>query len=139
MAGPDLITVVEIAGIDLLAVEVSAVAAAHVHDAAARRIDLDEEVDAREILVLGRQLKVSAARSTDQERIMSREGELLPLVWAIHDSQRDAHKPILHQANLECGENCRFGIFLVLLAVRRPGGMRRYTTDANASMCDGWA
>src|SRR5438105_995413 len=55
LAGPDLIAVVQVGALDAPAVDVGAVAAAHVHQAALRRVDFDEEMNPRKVPVLAGQ------------------------------------------------------------------------------------
>ena len=91
LAGPDGVAVVQVGALDPMAVDVGAVAAAHVHQTAMRRVDFHEEMDAREIAVLARQTEVGALRSADEEGIVAVEGEDLALVRPLGDGQRNAH------------------------------------------------
>jgi hypothetical protein len=80
LTGPDLITVFEVARLDPGAVEVSAVAAAHVHQLAARRVHLDQEVHPREITVFQWQLEMGALRPAHKKQVMAGEREFPALV-----------------------------------------------------------
>ena len=72
LAGLDRVAVVQVDALDPLAVDVGAVAAAHVHEAAVRRVDFHEEMDAREIAVLARQAEMGAPSSGRREKCRGR-------------------------------------------------------------------
>jgi hypothetical protein len=65
---------------DSAAIDIGAVGAAHVDQAAVRGRHFDEEVESGEVLVLGRQLKVGPIGTADHEHIVFGEGERLALM-----------------------------------------------------------
>jgi hypothetical protein len=92
VAGPDLVTVRQAGAMHLLAVDVGAVAAAHIHEHTFRRVDLHEEMHAREVAVLVRQPEMGPVGSADQEHVVADEREHLALVRSRRYLEGDTHR-----------------------------------------------
>ena len=89
VAGGDQITVLEVEAGAFLAVDEGAIAAAHIDDPAMRRIHFQQKMDARKILVLGRQAKMSVLGTTDEKSVVAGKGKHLTLVGALDDGEAD--------------------------------------------------
>src|SRR5947209_5927532 len=92
MARANLVALMQLARQDALTVDVGAVVTSHVDETALRGINLHHEVNAREIAVLQRQLKMGVARSADEKRVMPVEAERSASVRAGNHGERDAHR-----------------------------------------------
>ncbi len=97
MARANLIAVLEVARQDTLAVDIGAIVAANVDEAAMGRIDLHHEMDAREIEIFFGQLEMGVPRPANQERVVAVECELGPRVGTGYDVERDAHGVVIRR------------------------------------------
>ena len=91
LTGFDLIAILEIDHCYRFAVDESLVRAAHVHEPAMGRIDLDHEVNARKELVLDGQAEMGALGSSDDEIVVFLEAKGLACVGTFRYFQSDTH------------------------------------------------
>ncbi len=91
MAGANVVAVMEIGRELPGVVDIDAVMAAHVHDAAFRRIDFDQKMKAGKVFVFVGQSKVCMFAAADNESVRPVEREFLSLVRPSDDSQCDTH------------------------------------------------
>jgi hypothetical protein len=89
--GADEVAVLQVGLVHSGAVQMGAVVAAHVDEPAARRVELDQEVDARAVAVGGRQLQVGVLRAAHEEGVMAGEGEHAALERPCGDREDEAH------------------------------------------------
>src|SRR5262249_61111133 len=90
-AGLDLVAVLEVGVVDRLAVDEGAVVAAQVDQPAVRRVDVEQEVDAREVAVLARQPEVGQPGAADQDAVASADAERAAEVRPLDHFEGDEH------------------------------------------------